>query len=184
MRESIRAIRYKNLNAAKRALSLIGAESIAEAMFDDGGAEPQGLLSVIPEDLLGDYELFYRLFDLKEGILVETERIAYSGFGPPADEDDYMGFISRNYAYVLKGKDFAIGISRCPLGARDIHHLEAMVLDGTHPFDSHALAERLGLAGAPEFEDLFKLIGEGTFTAEEIDRILHKCSPSCSGRKQ
>ena len=71
MKEVLKAIQYKNLDEAQRIL----AESMdgTTQIFDDAGTEPQGLLSIIPQDRLPESE-FYRLLDTKKGILVEVEK--------------------------------------------------------------------------------------------------------------
>lgn len=171
MNEVLKAIQYKNLDEAQRIL----AESMDEAVeiLDDAGEEPQGLLSVIPQDRLPEME-FYRLLDAKKGVLVEVEKIAYSGYGPPAAEHDYMGFVSENVAYVLKGFCLPVEIENCPQGARDIHHLEAMVMDEEHPLDRARLTKSLQLPPEWDFDNLFDLISEGECTAQEIDRLIHE----------
>lgn len=171
MKEVLKAIQYKNLDEAQRIL----AERMDEAtqIFDDAGEEPQGLLSVIPQDRLSENE-FYRLLDAKKGTLVEVEKISYSGYGPPAEKHDYMGFVSENVAYVLKGFCLPVEIESCPQGARDIHHLEAMVLDREHPFNRAHLAKHLQLPSAWDFDTLFDLITQGQCTAEEIDGLIHE----------
>ena len=171
MNEVLKAIQYKNLDEAQRIL----AESMDGTIqiFDDAGGEPQGLLSVIPQDRLPENE-FYRLLDSKKGVLVEVEKISYSGYGPPAEEHDYMGFVSENVAYVLKGFCLPVEIKDCPQGARDIHHLEAMVMDREHPLDRAQLAKRFELSSEWDFDSLFNLIAQGQCTAEEIDRIIHE----------
>ena len=95
----IKAIRYKNIDEAEEALSTVMEGAFR--LFDDDGEDPQGLLTVVPDDEIEE-KLFYRLVDARNGILLEVEKITYSGYGPPAEEDDYMGFISRKIAYVLK----------------------------------------------------------------------------------
>jgi len=55
------------------------------------------------------------LFDQKSGTSVKVERIPYSGYGPPAEEPDYMGFISEKIAYVTQGCRLPIEIKDCPL---------------------------------------------------------------------
>jgi len=171
MKEVLKAIQYKNLDEAQRIL----AESTdgATQIFDDAGEEPQGLLSVIPQDRLPENE-FLRLLDAKKGTLVEVEKVSYSGFGPPAEEQNYMGFVSETVAYVLKGCCLPVEIENCPQGARDIHHLEAMVMDRDHPLDRAHLAKHLQLPSAWDFNSLFALIAEGQCTAEEIDRLIHE----------
>lgn len=114
------------------------------------------------------------MFDLKTGTLVEVERIPYSGFGPPAEESTYMGFVHEEVAYVLKGCRIPIEIEHCPQGARDIHHLEALVLDRAHPLNREDLSRRLQLPRDWDFEDLFELIAEGRYTGEQIDRLIHQ----------
>ena len=170
MKEVLKAIQYKNLDEAQRILDecMDGATQI----FDDAGEEPQGLLSVIPQDRLSESE-FHRLLDAKKGTLVEVEKISYSGYGPPAEEHDYMGFVSENVAYVLQGFCFPVQIESCPQGARDIHHLEAMVLDGEHPLNRAHLAKTLKLPSEWDFDTLFDLITQGQCTAEEIDGLIH-----------
>jgi hypothetical protein len=170
MKEVLKAIQYKNLDEAQRVLTETMDKSTQ--IFDDAGEEPQGLLSVIPQDRLPENE-FHRLLDAKKGILVEVEKIAYSGYGPPAEEHDYMGFVSENVAYVLKGFCLPVKIENCPQGARDIHHLEAMVIDREHPLDRAHLAKHLDLPSEWDFDNLFALIAEGQCTAEEIDRLIH-----------
>ena len=167
----VKAIRYKTIAEAKWALAEVLDGS--SQFFDDGGEEPQGLLTVVPEDEIGE-EVFYRLLDGRQGILLEVEKIAYSGYGPPAEDEDYMGFISRNIAYVLKGCRLAIEIKKCPQGAQDIHHLEAMIQDSEHPIDPEQLARRLELPSNWDFDHLFELILQGQSTAEEIDQLIHR----------
>ncbi|MCH8819752.1 MAG: hypothetical protein IIB03_05460 [Acidobacteria bacterium] len=167
----IKAIRYKNIDQAENALSEI-MDGVSR-LLDDDGEKPQGLLTVVPKDEIGE-ELFYRLVDVRKGILLEVEQISYSGYGPPAEEDHYMGFISRNIAYVLQGCRLPIEIRKCPQGAQDIHHLEAMIMDNKHPIDSKQLARRLELPSDWDFEHLFELILQGHSTAEEIDRLIHR----------
>lgn len=171
MKEGLKAIQYKNLDEAKRIL----AESMDEStrIFDDAGEEPQGLLSVVPEDRLPE-NAFYQLLDAKKGILVEVEKIPYSGYGPPAEEHDYMGFVSENVACVLKGFHLPIEIENCPQGARDIHHLEAMVLDREHRINRAQLAKRFELPSEWDFDNLFELIAQRQCTAEEIDQLIHE----------
>lgn len=169
--EILKAIQFPNLDAARRALTSLDPPA-DETVFDDGGEEPQGLLSVVTEDLVGE-EAFYRLFDGESGTLVEVEQISYSGFGPPAQEADYMGFVTREVAYVLAGRRLPIEIVGCPCGARDIHHLEAQVLDGEHPLERGALQHSLELPEDWNFEDLVDRIAEGQLTAQQIDDLLH-----------
>ena len=168
---SIKAIRYKNYGEAKNALSEV--MDGASKLLDDDGREPQGLLTVVPEDEIGE-ELFYRLVDVRKGTLLEVDKISYSGFGPPAEEEYYMGFISRKIAYVLKGCRLEIDIKKCPQGAQDIHHLEALIMDKEHPIDPEQLAKRLELPSNWDFDYLFELILQGHTTAEEIDRLIHR----------
>lgn len=172
MEKPIKAVRYRNLDEARKALREALGRDPSRDPFDDGGAEPEGLLSVIPEDRL-DEEEFIRLFGLQKGVLVEVEKIAWSGFGPPAEEDDYMGFTSENVAYVLLGCRLPIEISDCPLGAKDIHDLDFLVLDGQHPIDREDLARRLDLSPDWDFEELLDRIADGSLTADEIDRAIH-----------
>ncbi|MEE2839777.1 MAG: hypothetical protein VYC91_04530 [Acidobacteriota bacterium] len=167
----IKAIRYKNIDEAEEALSTVMEGAFR--LFDDDGEDPQGLLTVVPDDEIEE-KLFYRLVDARNGILLEVEKIAYSGYGPPAEEEDYMGFISRKIAYVLKGCCLPIEIKKCPQGAQDIHHLEAMVLDREHPIDPEQLAKRLELPSNWDFDHLFELILQGNSTAEEIDQLIHR----------
>jgi len=168
----IKAIQYRNLDEARLVLKDVHNHSLEHEIFDDDGEEPQGLLSVIPEDLLSE-EGFLKLFESGKGTLVEVERIEYAGFGPPADEENYMGFGSRECAYVVKGCHYPIEIADCPHKARDIHHLEALVLDAVHPLNTADLARRLELPGTWDFDVLFDLIADGQITAEEIDRLIH-----------
>ncbi len=172
MEHLLKAVRYRNLDEARKVLREALGGDPSRDPFDDGGEEPEGLLSVIPEDRL-DEEEFIRLFGVQKGVLVEVEKIPWSGFGPPAEEDDYMGFATENVAYVLRGCRLPIEISDCPLGARDIHHLDFMVLDGQHPVDREDLARRLGLSPEWDFEELLERIADGELTAEEIDRAIH-----------
>jgi hypothetical protein len=168
----MKAVRYGSLDEARQALrEALGCRDLLD-LFDDDGEEPQGLLSVIPEDRLSE-EDFVRLFSLDKGILVEVERVPYSGYGPPAEEDDYMGFVSKRTAYILAGCGLPVDIEDCPFGAVDIHHLEAMILDGEHPFDGARLARRLGLPDGWSFDTLFDAIAAGHLTAEEVDRAIH-----------
>jgi hypothetical protein len=171
MGEILKAIKYQTLDHALRALSEI--MNSPSAFFDDAGEEPQGLLAVVPADRLPE-EMFYRLFDVKNGILVEVEKIHYSGYGPPAEEEDYMGYASEKVAYVLIGCRFPIEIANCPQGATDIHHLETMVMDHHHPINREYLTDKLGLPPNWDFENLFDLIVQGQYTAEEIDRLIHR----------
>lgn len=170
MSEILRALKYRNLDTAIQVLKEAGIE--LAGVFDDGGAEPGGLLSVIPEDRLNE-EDFYRLFGAGKGTLVQVEKIPYLGYGPPALEENYMGFTAEGVCYVLEGHRLAVEIENCPQGARDIHHLEALVLDELHPLDRAYLARKLDLAPDWDFEDLFDLIVEGKTSAQEIDRFLH-----------
>jgi hypothetical protein len=175
MSETLAAIQYRSLDEAEQALKeAVG--HVPQGLFDDDGAEPQGLLSVIPEDRL-DEETFYKLFSLKRGVRVQVERIKYSGFGPPAEESAYMGFVGEQVAYVMKGCRLPVEIKNCPNGAVDIHHLEALVLDQLHPLNRADLAERLALPTDWDFEDLFELVVEGRRTAQEIDQLIHRAAP-------
>jgi hypothetical protein len=172
MNRLFKGIRYRSLDEARKVMA-DGLDSPPEQdIFDDDGEEPQGLLSIIPEDLLPE-EDFLRLFGTKKGTLIEVEKIEYSGFGPPADEEYYMGFVSKECAYVVKGCHYPIEISDCPYQARDIHHLEAMVMDALHPLNSEDLAERLQLSLDWDFDQLFDLIAAGEITADEIDKLIH-----------
>ena len=167
----LKAIRYKSIDEAQQVLQKAGHP--AQTVFDDAGDEPQGLLSVIPQDRLPE-EHFYGLLDFQKGILVEVEKIFYSGFGPPAEEFNYMGFVDENTAYVLKGYHLPIEIKNCPQGAQDIHHLEALILDFNHPIDRDHLAQKIGLHSDWDFDELFSLILIGEWSGEEIDRIIHQ----------
>jgi len=169
----LKAIIYKNLDEAREAVAQAVGQSVLMALFDDDGEEPQGLLSAVPEDRLPE-EDFFKLFGIKKGTLVEVEKITYSGYGPPADENDYMGFVADKCAYVMRGRVLPIAIETCPLGATDIHHLDAMVLDETHPLNRSGLAAELDLPDDWDFDLLFDLISEGRQTAEDIDQLIHK----------
>ena len=168
----ISAVKFKNLDEARRTLNEVSGNPDID-VFDDDGEEPQGLLAVIPEDRV-DEETFYRLFDQKSGTSVKVERIPYSGYGPPAEEPDYMGFISEKIAYVTQGCRLPIEIKDCPAGATDLHHLEAMVLDELHPLNREDLARCLNLPENWEFEDLFELIVNRAITAQEVDKLIHQ----------
>ena len=170
---TLKAIIYKNLDEARQIVAQHVGQSAASAIFDDDGEEPQGLLSAVPEDRLSE-EDFYKLFGTEKGTLVELERVSYSGYGPPADEKDYMGFAVEKRAYVMKGQLLPIAISNCPMGATDIHHLDAMVLEGSHPLNREHLAAELGLNEDWDFDYLFELICAGYQTAEDIDQLIHK----------
>lgn len=172
MSASIPAIKYRNLDEARAVVREVSGNKELDP-FDDAGSEPEGLLAVIPEDRV-DEELFYRLYDQKKGIAVKVEKIAYSGYGPPAEEASYMGFVSENAAYVLEGARLPIEIFNCPNGAKDIHHLEALVMDHGHPLNREDLAQKLGLAKDWDFEDLFDLISARELTAQEVDRLIHQ----------
>jgi len=172
MSASIPAIKFRSLDEARAVLRDVAGKSDLDP-FNDGGAEPEGLLAVIPEDRV-DEGVFYRLFNQKKGTSVRVEKIPYSGYGPPAEESSYMGFVSENIAYVLEGCRLPIEISNCPNGATDIHHLEALVMDHQHPLNHEDLAERLGLAKDWDFEDLFELITARDVTGEEVDRLIHQ----------
>ena len=171
MKEVLKAIQYKNLDEAQKILDK--SMDKAAQIFDDAGEEPQGLLSVIPQDRLPENE-FYRLLDTHIGTLVEVEKVSYSGYGPPAEEQDYMGFVREKVAYVLKGCRLPIEIESCPQGARDIHHLEALIMDGEHPLNRAHLAKSLQLPSEWDFDTLFDLLTQGQCTAEEIDRLIHE----------
>lgn len=166
------AVKYRNLDEAKEVLARVSDQETV-GVLDDDGEEPQGLLAVIPEDRVAD-EIFVKLFNEKKGAVVQVEKIRYSGYGPPAEETDYMGFVSQNTAYVLEGCRVPIEISGCPLGAVDIHHLEAMVIDGEHPLERNILASKLGLPPDWDFELLFDLLSQGSATAEEVDQLIHQ----------
>jgi hypothetical protein len=172
MPELMKAIQYRNLDEARSVLRATVDTLVATDIFDDDGVEPQGLLSIIPEDLLSEEE-FNKLFDTRKGTLIKVERIEYSGFGPPSQEENYMGFVSKESAYVVKGCHYPIEIESCPYQARDIHHLEALVMDSIHPLNSENLAKRLKLGRDWDFDQLFELIAAGEITAEEIDRLIH-----------
>ncbi len=169
----LKAIRYRNLEEARRALSTVAPKDVVDQALEDGSSEPHGLLAIVAEDRLPE-EFFYRLFGAKVGVLVEVERVDYSGYGPPAEEDDYIGFASQSTAYVMKGCRIPIEIPNCPDGARDLHHLESLVLEKRHALNREDLAERLGLDVEWEFEDLFDLVASGQTTGEEIDRLVHQ----------
>jgi hypothetical protein len=171
MGELLKAIRYRNLDEAKRVL--VEALGSDPRIFEDGGGEPEGLLSVIPEDRLSEEE-WVRLFGLKKGVLVEVEKTHYSGFGPPADEQDYMGFVSERTAYILKGAHLPVEIKDCSFGATDIHHLDLLVLEGRHPLNREQLQRALNLPADWDFETLFERIVDGEATAQEIDRLIHR----------
>ncbi len=169
----IKAIRYRNLDEARKVLRDATGGEPAPDPFDDDGSEPDGLLSVLPEDLVEE-ELFYRLFGAGKGTVVDVVRKRYSGFGPPAEADDYMGFPSRQVCYVLAGAELDVEIEGCPQGAEDIHHLEALVLDRKHPLNREDLARRLELPENWSFDHLFELILQGRISGTEIDRLMHR----------
>jgi len=171
MKELLKAIQYKTLDEAQRVLEEILDDP--SHVFDDAGEEPQGLLSIVPLDRVLEKQ-FYRLLERKKGILIEVEKIPYSGYGPPAEEQDYMGFVNENVAYVLKGCHLPIEIENCPQGARDIHHLEAMIMDRQHPLQRAHLAKKLELPSGWDFDFLFEQIAQGRCTGEAIDRIIHE----------
>lgn len=174
MSQILKAIRYRNLDEARKVLEeILGSAAPGTDIFIDDGEEPQGLLSVITEDLLTEEE-FYRLFNSKNGTLIEVEKIDYSGYGPPAEEQNYMGFVAKEFAYVVKGCRYPVEIKSCSYHARDIHHLEALVMDAVHPLNSEDLAERLGLDHDWDFDQLFDLIAAGELTADEIDELIHR----------
>ncbi len=85
-----------------------------------------------------------------------------------------MGFVNENVAYVLKGCHLPIEIENCPQGARDIHHLEAMIMDRQHPLQRAHLAKKLELPSGWDFDFLFEQIAQGRCTGEEIDQIIHE----------
>ncbi len=64
----IKAIRYKNIDEAEEALSTV--MDGASRLFDDDGEDPQGLLTVVPDDEIGE-KFFYRLVDARKGILLD-----------------------------------------------------------------------------------------------------------------
>jgi hypothetical protein len=171
MTELLKAIRYRNLDEARTAL--IEALGSDPRIFDDDGGEPQGLLSVIPEDRLTEEE-WVRLFGAKKGVLVEVEKTAYSGFGPPAEEENYMGFVSERTAYIMKGAHLPVEIEGCSYGAVDIHQLDLLVLEGRHPLNREDLQHKLDLPDDWDFETLFERIANGEVTAQEIDRWIHR----------
>jgi len=173
MSKLLKAVQYKNLDEARTVLREHLPELPDEKILDDGGSEPQGLLSVLPEDRLPE-QSFYKLFGLEKGTLIEVERIAYSGYGPPADEENYMGFATEECAYVVKGCHYPIEIEDCPQQALDIHHLEALVMDSLHPLNEVDLARRLNLSAQWDFDDLFDLIAAGKITGTEIDKLIHQ----------
>ena len=142
-------------------------------IFDDSGEEPHGLLAVVSADRVPE-QIFFRLFDAGTGSVVNTEIIAYSGHGPPAEEQDYMGYVSEEKAYVLEGRHHSIETPGCPLGGRDIYHLEAMFLDGEHAMDRELLEKQLKLSPDWDFEDLFDLIARGQLTGGRVDELLHE----------
>ena len=170
----LKAIRFRNLDEAREVIR--EALGKAKEIFSDAGQEPQGLLAIIPEDRLAEKE-FYRLFGSSKGMLVEVEKIEYSGYGPPAEEEDYMGFASEESAYVMAGCRLPIETPDCPDGARDIHHLESLVLEGKHPLDREDLAKRLDLSSDWDFETLMDLIVSGEYTAPELDAMIHRGVP-------
>ena len=166
----LKAIRYSSLDEAKAVLADAGGDPAA---LDDGSQEPEGLLSVIAESMVAE-EVFIHLFAARRGTLVEVEEVAFSGFGPPAEETDYAGYVSRQVAYVLLGCGFEIHIAECPAGATDLYHLEAMIQDGQHPLNREDLAARLQLPEDWEFEDLSERVVQGILTASQIDAAIHK----------
>lgn len=171
--EVIKAIQYRSLDEAKEILEKATGRTELLEVLDDAGEEPEGLLSVIPEDRVGE-EVFIRLVNAEKGVLVEVERVPYSGYGPPAAEGDYMGYVSEQSAYVMKGCRLPVEIEDCPEGARDFHHLDAMVLDGQHPINREDLADRLDLPANWDFDTLFEMILDDRISAEEIDRAIHR----------
>ncbi len=173
MEKDLKAIRYKSLDEALEVAGQVASRPELLEPVSDGRGEPQGLLAVIPEDRLPEEE-FYQLLGLRRGVLVEVEKIRYSGYGPPAREDEYMGFVSAKVAYVLKGCRFPIEINHCPQGATDIHHLEVLVLEGKHPLDRLRLGRALSLPEEWDFDDLFSLIAQGQCSGDDIDRLMHR----------
>ncbi len=171
MTEILKAVKFRNLDEARQVLAQV--ISPAPEIFDDEGEEPGGLLSIIPADRIGEEE-FLKLFDVGKGVLVEVEKIPYSGLGPPADERDYMGFVHERLAYVLKGRRLPIEIESCSFGAVDFHHLDLLVLDGAHPIDREKVGVHFGLAPDWTFDDLFELIQDRAATAQEIDNVIHR----------
>lgn len=170
---TVKAIQFRNIDEAKQVFRQVMSSTKIEMVFDDGEDEPQGLLSIIPEDRVTEEE-FYALFDQNKGVLIEVEKIVYSGFGPPADPQDYMGFAREHCAYVVKGQRYPVEIYNCPQNAMDIHHLEALILDQQHPLNREHLREKLDLEDEWTFDDLFELIASGLITGEEIDRLIHQ----------
>ena len=57
----MKAIRYKNIDEARRILRELLNDDDAE-LFSDYGHEPQGLLTVVPEDRLAESD-FLRLLE-------------------------------------------------------------------------------------------------------------------------
>lgn len=171
MAELLKAIRYRNLDEARNAL--VDALGNDPRIFNDDGEEPEGLLSVIPQDRLSE-EDWVRLFGTAKGVLVEVEKTPYSGFGPPAEEEDYMGFVSERTAYIMKGAHLPVEIDDCSYGATDIHHLDLLVLEGRHPINRLHLEKKLDLSPGWDFATLFEKIARGETTAREIDRAMHQ----------
>lgn len=170
---TLKAVQYQSIDEAREVFREVMSSTEIETVFDDGEDEPQGLLSIIPEDRVTEEE-FHALFDRKKGVLIEVEKIVYSGFGPPADPHDYMGFIREHCAYVVKGQRYPVEIYNCPQNAMDIHHLEALILDQMHPLNREHLQKKLDLGEEWTFDDLFELIASGITTGEEIDRLIHQ----------
>lgn len=171
MAEYLKAVKFRNLDEAGKVLEQIG--QAGARIFDDEGEEPTGLLSVIAEDRMAEGD-FLKLFDVGRGVLVEVEKITYSGLGPPADERDYMGYPHSRTAYVLKGRRLPIEIEGCSFGALDFHHLDLMVLDGKHPIDLDQVGGHFGLGPSWTFDDLFELIQDRAASAQEIDQVIHR----------
>lgn len=168
----LKAVKFKNLDEALDVLRKSGLKEPG-SLFDDGGEEPQGLLSIVSEDQVPE-DVFLHLFDQGKGTLVEVEKRHYEGYGPPAEEQDYIGYVTKKTAYVVKGCGADTDITGCPDGAKDIHHLEAMILAGQHPVDRDQVARALGLQEDWDFDDLIDLVFAREFSAEEIDRLIHK----------
>lgn len=169
----LKAIQFRNLDEALKMVEELLGTAVARQVLDDDGEEPQGLLTVVPEDRLSE-EDFHKFFGQKSGVLVEVEKIAYSGYGPPAEENDYMGFVSEQAAYILKGRRLPVQITNCPHGATDIHHLDAMILDGEHPINWEDLSKRLSLSAEATFDDIFERLCDGALTADEVDEAIHR----------
>lgn len=173
MEAILKAVRFRNLDEARQVLeNTEGGEDLGDILLE-GEDEPDGLLAIIPEDRVPE-EVFQRLFDQKKGTLIEVQKIFYTGYGPPAEEEQYMGFAGEQVAYVVRGHLLPIQIEGCPQGARDIHQLHALLLDHKHPLNREQVAHVLELDEDWELDELFELILEGRFTAQEIDRWIHR----------